>query len=283
MKYILNVSAIINACTLLIFFSTDTLASDISFSPRASISIASYSFDQTARPGALPDTINGGEFPKVSFNVTFKTLGLGGTFFSNGYYLDLSAQKSAQEEDDFTFEDPAFTGFGISDGKFSETFKGDREDTAITLGKKIFDHQGTVYLGYKTGKSSATGNQGETLSFKESGLFVGANYGWPIAKGRFSINLAFADLQGKLKEKVTYEPFSMLPEPLDINASSDAQGLSYGLSWASRLSSTLSYSISLDTKKYTFDNVKDKNPSATPSSEFNEELSSATVALYFQF
>jgi len=280
MKY--HFTPLVAASLFIATFSAQ--ASEISFTPRASVSLTSYKFIQTSRPGALaPSGINGNDFPEVTFDVTFKILGIGGTFFKNGYYLDLSAQKSADEEDSFTLEDPALVGFGFTDGKFTETFKGDREDLAITFGKQVLENQGGIYIGYKTGKSQASGNAGTSLTFKEKGLFVGANYGWPIARGRFSINIAFADLKGDLIESVDNPLFNGLPIPLDINATSDAQGVSYGFNWSSRLSDTLSYSVSLDTKKYTFDNIEDSNPAVIPSTEFEEELTSAMVSIYIQF
>ena len=195
----------------------------------------------------------------------------------NGYYFDVSYQDSFDEEDSFTLEDPLIPG-----GVFTETFEGDRRDYALTFGKKILENRGGIYAGYKVGKSQASGNQGETLSFEERGFFIGANYGWPIAgKGFLSLNLAFADLDGDLKEDVTNPAFASLPIPLSMDASSDAQGLSYGVSWSSRLSQKLSYSLALDAKKYTFDNVTDKNPAVIPSNEFEEEFFGATFSLFY--
>ena len=280
MNYSLNFTASILVCSACLLPYQSLQASEISFTPRASVSLTSYKFSQTPRPGALaPSGINGDDFPEVTFDVTFKILGLGGTFFKDGYYLDLSVQKSADEEDSFTLDDPAIPG-----GTFTETFTGDREDFAITFGKKILDNKGGLYIGYKSGKSEASGDQGQHLSFKEKGLFIGANYGWKVSNsGHFSINFAFADLEGDLTEDVTNALFTSLPTPLDINATSDAQGLSYGLSWSSRLTDKLSYSVSVDSKKYTFDNIKDSNPATITSKEFEEELKSAMISVYFQF
>lgn len=281
MKYVVNVvvSGLILICTG--FFHSSVIADKLTFTPRASLSIASYEFTQTARPGALASTgINNDDFPEVKFDVTFKILGVGGTFFKNGYYFDLALQKSLEEEDSFTLIDP-----GLPGGSFNETFKGDREDTSITLGRKILDNRGAIYLGYKTGKSEADGNQGQHLSFEEDGLFIGANYSWVIpGSGVFSVNLAFANLDGDLTEEVTNPAFAspaVLDNPLDTNATSDAQGLSYGISWSSRLSDGLSYSIGLDARSYTFDNVTDVNPATIPSSEFEETFINASFSLFF--
>ncbi len=267
----------------LFLFSMPAQASGVSFTPRASISLARYKFSQTARPGALaPTGINGNEFPEVTFDVTFKILGVGGTFFKDGYYLDLSLQKSADEEDSFTLQDPLLSQ------PFVEIFKGDRRDFSLTFGKRILDNRGGVYIGYKTGKSQASGNQGQSLSFEEKGVFVGANYAWRVTDSSLlSLNLAYADLSGDLTEDVTASFFTTGPHkpdvPLDINASSDAQGVSYGVSWSSRLTDTISYSLALDAKNYTFNNIKDRNPAVITSHKFEEKFLSTTMSLYFQF
>jgi hypothetical protein len=271
---------------MLLFFlilSGPLFADELKFIPRASLGVVSYDFTQSARPNALaPTGINNNEFPEVNFAVTFKMLGVGGTFLKNGYYFDVSYQKSLEEEDSFTLEDPALPG-----GVFTETFKGDREDYSVTFGKKLLENRLGLYAGYKAGTSQATGDQGQVLSFEEDGLFIGVNYGWQIGdKGVLSVNLAYADLEGDLKEDVNNPAFAspeVLAVPLDTDASSDAQGLSYGLSWSSRLTQKLSYSVALDAKKYTFDKVEDVNPNTIPSDEFEEEFIGVTFSVFYLF
>ena len=260
-------------------YSNPSVADDVRFIPRASLSIASYNFTQSARPGALePSTINGGDFPEVEFDVTFKIIGVGGTLFKDSYYLDMMYQQSLDEEDTFSLQDPAIP----PDGVFSETFEGDRKDYAVTVGKKFLDNLAGLYLGYKVGESDATGDQGERLNFKEDGFFIGGNYGWRINNsGVLSVNLAYADLDGDLEEKVNNPLFS---PTLSTDASSDAKGLSYGISWASRLTDKLSYSLALDTRKYTFKNVKSNDRTLTPpSDEFEEKFFSASASIYYLF
>ena len=63
----------------------------------------------------------------------------------------------------------------------------------------------------------------------------------------------------------------------------DAQGLSYGITWSSRISETLSYSFGIDAKSYTFEDVVDSNPAAIPSDEFEETFISTTFSLFFLF
>ena len=267
----------------MLVLSGPLFAEELKFIPRGSLAVVSYDFVQSARPEALaPTGINNNEFPEVTFEVTFRMLGVGGTFVKNGYYFDVSYQKSLKEEDSFTLEDPALPG-----GVFTETFRGDREDYALTFGRKLLENRLGLYGGYKAGTSEASGNQGQELLFEEAGFFVGANYGWPIGKkGVLSVNLAYADLDADLIEDVNNPAFAspaVLAIPLDTVASSDAQGLSYGLSWSSRLTQKLSYSLALDAKKYNFDKVTDTNPNAIPSDEFEEEFVGVTVSLFYLF
>ncbi len=280
MKYPTNLALL--ACSLalaLTAVSTPVAAEGVSFTPRATLAFSSYKFTQTERPGALPASINGGVFPEVKFDVVFQILGIGGTFFKDGYYLDLSASQSADEEDSFEFAPMNFT----------ETFKGDRTDTNITFGRKILDNRGTLFLGYKTGKSQAKGDQGQRLVFEEKGFFVGGNYSWPVMQGSVvTLNIAYAKLDGDLTEDVTNPGFIQITQdnglpPLDINASSDATGLSYSLGFASRLTDTMSYSIAYEIKNYTFDNVKDDDPTVIASDQFEEKFKGLNLALFFQF
>lgn len=257
------------------FFSLSNyaVADEIKFTPRATLSISQYNFDQSERPNALaPTGINGNDFPEVSFNVTFKILGVGGTWSKNGYYFDVLTQLSTEEKDTFKFDAASF----------EETFKGDRSDTSLTFGKKILDNRGAVYLGYKIGKSSADGNQGQSLTFEEKGLFVGTNYSWRVGQGVVSVNVAYARLDGDLKEEVTAN-FGTLNQPLDTDATSDAQGVSYGITYAANLSKHLNYSIGVDTQEYKFENIKDANPNAVVSSSFTEKFLNTKLSLYYSF
>lgn len=262
-----------------LFLAALPAQAEVSFTPRATLAFSAYTFTQTERAGALPNSINGGTFPEVKFDVVFQILGIGGTFFSNGYYLDLAASRSADEEDSFKF----------TPMNFEETFKGDRSDTSITFGRKILDNRGAVYIGYKTGTSQADGDQGQSLEFEERGFFIGGNYNWPVLESSvITVNLAYARLDGDLTEKVTNPGFIQITQnnglpPLDINASSDTTGLSYSIGFASRLTDTLSYSLSYEIKSYTFDNVKDSNPAVITSDEFEETFKGLNLSLFFLF
>lgn len=253
---------------------------EIGFTPRISLARSSYQFSQTARTGALaPTGINGNDFPKVKFDVNFLLYGLGGTVFSGSYYLDLLYQTSSEESDKFSLDDPA-----LPDGNFTETFSGDRQDLTLTFGKKVLQNRASLFVGYKSGKSEADGNQGQHLTFEEDGFFAGANYGFKTsATSVLSLNGAFALLDGNLKEKVTNPAFDSLNAPLDINATSAATGLSYGIGWSNRFSKKFSLSLALESRNYTFEKIKDKNPQTISSRRFEESFLNTTVSLFYLF
>jgi len=244
---------------------------DSGFIPRASLAISDYSFVQAERPNVLNPATAGGitEFPEVSFDVTFNMLGVGGTFYHDKYYVDLSAQHSDKQSDKFVF------------GAFEESLKGDRQDYAITFGMKPLDAL-SVYVGYKVGISEAAGNQGTKLKFTEDGYFVGANYSWPVYSGTITVNLAVAQLDGKFEETAAPATlgFSAIGA-LDLDADSKATGLSYGITWSAPLTERLVYALSLDVNNYTFDEVRDDV--VNPPDEFEEEFTTARMTLSYYF
>jgi len=251
------------------------VAKDLLFVPRLSLSVARYEFFKPPTVNGLP---NGDEFPEMDFDLTFKFLGLGGTWFKNGYYLDLSYQASTKESITFTAEHPDFPG-----GKFSTDFDGRRRDYSLTIGKKIFDGRGGIYTGYKEGKSGGPQSRGQHSSFEEKGFFIGGNYGWPISDlGIISLNLAYAKMDGNriLKSSVDLNGNRVI----DLNGNGDADGLSYGATWSSRLTDNISYSIGLEVRKYSFDNIKDINPERVPfTDELEETFTGVNFSTYYLF
>jgi hypothetical protein len=242
---------------------------DVSFIPRAWIGVSDYSFKQGERAGALP---GGNDFPKVEFDVTFIMLGIGLTTAYDRFYLDLSYQDSTDESDDFSG-----SAGGIS---FSEKLSGDRRDYAATFGMRVLDNRGNVYVGYKNGKSAASGNVGTKLSFEEDGFFVGASYGWVIADaGLLSINAAYADLDGNLNE----QPGPGYPAGLSMDADSEATGLSYGVSWNGKISDQMGYSISFDANDYEFDHIRDSSTSVPLPDKIEETLYTGKVSISYRF
>ena len=228
---------------------------DVTFVPRAWVGVSDYTFKQGAR---------GNVFPEVEFNVTFKMVGVGLTTVYDRFYVDLSYQDSSDESDTFG----------------PEKLTGDRRDYAATVGMRVLDNRGNVYVGYKNGKSEASGNLGTDLTFEEDGFFIGASYGWVIADaGMLSINAAYADLDGNLKEKPgpTYDP------SLAMDADSEATGLSYGISWNGKISDKMGYSVSFDANDYEFDNLKDKSATIALPNKIEETFYTGKVSISYRF
>lgn len=247
------------------FTPLNGLAEEISFIPRVWLGVSDYQFKQAPRKGALPD---GSNFPEVKFDATFLMTGIGLTSTYDRFYVDLSYQDSSTESD-------SFSGAG-----FYEKFKGDRRDYSSTLGMKILDKQGNIYIGYKNGKTSGKGNAGTHLTFEEDGFFIGASYGWVIADtGFLTINTAYADLDGNLKET----PGPAYPAGLNMDADSEATGLSYGISWVSMISPAMGYSIALDANSYEFDHLKDNSTIKPLPSKIEETFYTGKVSVFYRF
>jgi len=240
-------------------------ADEINFIPRTWIGVSDYSFDQAPRKGAMPD---GSDFPEVKFDATLLIAGIGLTSVYDRFFLDLSYQDSSEETDSF------------SGANYYEKFEGDRRDYSTTLGMKILDYRGTIYIGYKNGKTSGRGKAGTQLTFEEDGPFVGASYGWVIADAGFlAINAAYADLDGKLKEV----PGSRYPSGLHMNADCETTGLSYGISWNSKISEKMSYAINYDVNDYTFDNLKDRSATKPLPDKVEESIYTGKISITYHF
>lgn len=245
--------------------SQKLLAEELSFIPRTWMGVLDYSFNQSPRRGALPD---GSDFPKVEFDATLLIAGIGLTTAYDRFYLDLSYQDSSEEEDSF------------SGANYVEKFNGERRDYSVTLGMRILNNRSNVYIGYKNGKTSGRGEAGTQLTFEESGIFIGASYGWVIAhKGFLVINLAYADLDGNLKEV----PGPRYPPGLHMDADSDAEGLSYGISWSGQLAENTGYSIALDANQYDFKNLSDSSATKPLPNRVEETMYTGKISITYRF
>jgi hypothetical protein len=70
---------------------------------------------------------------------------------------------------------------------------------------------------------------------------------------------------------------------INLNGNGDAEGLSYGASWSSRLTDHISYSVGLEVRRYTFDNIKDVNPQISFTDEVEETFNGITFSTYYSF
>ena len=252
-------------CLITVMASQKLIADELRFIPRAWLGVLDYSFKQSPRIGALPD---GSDFPKVEFNALLLIAGIGLTTAYDRFYLDLSYQDSSEEEDSF------------SGANYVEDFKGDRRDYSATLGMRILDNRGNVYVGYKNGKTTGRGEAGTQLTFQESGFFIGASYGWVIAnKGFLVINLAYADLDGHINEV----PGPRYPSGLHLDADSEAKGLSYGISWSGKLTEKMGYTIALDANQYDFENLKDSSATKPLPDTIEETMVTGKISISYRF
>jgi hypothetical protein len=70
--------------------------------------------------------------------------------------------------------------------------------------------------------------------------------------------------------------------PIDLDATSDAQGLSYGISWRSTINKNWGYSIALDGYQYNFTDIVDKRVGAQPG-EINQDIFTLRVSISYLF
>lgn len=254
------------ACFLTAYIVPQYLQADeISFIPRTWVGVSDYSFDQDSRKGAMPD---GSDFPAVKFDATLLIAGVGLTSVYDRFFLDLSYQDSSEDTDSF------------SGANYVEKFEGDRRDYSTTLGMKILDYRGAIYIGYKNGKTSGRGKAGTRLTFEEDGFFIGASYGWVIADAGFlAINMAYADLDGNLKEV----PGPRYPAGLHMDADNEATGVSYGISWNGKISEKMSYAINFDANDYTFDHLKDSSATKPLPDKVKESIYTGKLSISYHF
>lgn len=237
------------------------LAEDVSFTGRVVTGVGDYSL---SIPGASAP-IQGFLFPGAEFKVNAPTLGVGFSIAKGRFYGDLFYSKFFEQSDDLNFPQ-----FG-----YREEFDGDRNELAFSVGYAITDNL-SVYVGYKRGKTVVDGALGSSSRFKEDGYFIGASYGWVIAeKGVLALNLAIADLDGDID-------YDGGPLPIVLDASSQARGLTYGISWRSQISGGLGYVISVDHYDYNFDDLRDKRFGEL-SGEIEEKMTTFRIGLTYEF
>ncbi len=120
----------------------------------------------------------------------------------------------------------------------------------------------------------------EDISYSSDGPFLGASYGVNFAnKGRFSINLALAYMNGKLSNDsgggfVDYITGDIYAFPIS-STSGNSIGASIGLSWIGEISSYLNYYVNINGYNYSFDSDAEGAP------DFTERLMGMTFGLSY--
>ena len=97
--------------------------------------------------------------------------------------------------------------------------------------------------------------------------------------GLLFVNIAYADLDGNLKEV----PGPGYPAGLGMDADSEASGLSYGISWSGHLSENIGYSLSFDANDYEFDHIKDKSTTTPPPDKIEETFYTGKLSISYRF
>lgn len=238
-----------------------SIAEDVSFTPRLTTGYMDYKLE-------TPSVMD--VFPSQKYNASAAVVGVGSTLSWNRLYLDVYGQVSAKSSDDLNL--PAFN--------YNEKLDGDVKDFSLAAGVAITDNL-SVYIGYKYNKLDASGNRGTESTFKADGYFVGASYGWSIQDlGTLAFNLAIADLDGETHNKM---PSLTVPGfTIDFNEKSNAQGLSYGISWNSAIDEHWGYSVALDGHQYKFKDLVDKQIGAHPG-EIQQDIFTVRISVSYLF
>lgn len=223
-----------------------SIAEDLAFTPRLTTGYMDYKLET---PSPLPGIV-----PSQQFKISAALIGAGGTLSWNRLYLDAYGQISSNASDDLNL--PTLN--------YNEKFDGNVTYYSLAAGIAITDNF-SIYVGYLYNNLDSSGNRGAESSFTADGYFLGASYGWVIQDlGVLTLNLAVADLDGSNRFKVP----GLL---IDYDSTSDAQGLSYGISWRSTINKNWGYSIALDGYQYNFTDIVDKRLGAVPG-EINQDI-----------
>jgi hypothetical protein len=232
-------------------------AEDLVFSPRLTTGYMNYELET---PSPLPGIV-----PSQQFKFGVALIGAGATLLWNHLYLDVYGQITSNSSDNLNL--PILN--------YNEKFDGDVNDYSLAAGVVVTDNL-SIYMGYKYNKLDASGDKGSESSFKAEGYFLGASYGWIIKdSGVLALNLAIADLDGS-----TY--FKVPNLPINLDTTSDAQGLSYGVSWKSAINEDWGYSIALDGYRYNFKDIIDKRLGAQPG-EVKQDIFTLRVSISYLF
>ena len=257
--------------------STITNAQEWSLVPRLGVGVMDYSLDVPTRSitiNGTPVTVN-----EFKFDAELKFISIGATVLKDRFYVDVYGQISDNDNSAGTNEivrDSNFVDF-VEEQELNR-----REDYSITFGYRVVDFA-NIYAGYRIGKTSfGRGTLGTNFDFDEEGFFIGGSLLWPISDvGVIAVNLAVAELDSDIDIDVTFEGSPLPPESFSDKASSSTTGISYGISWNSRLTDKLSYAISFDGHNYKFKDPNGDNSEFT--GDVDEEIFTLRASLSYEF
>ncbi len=266
---------ITTAATMLAFSAQQTLA--LNLIPQLGIQIKNLNFEQKLNDAPPSDTLKNakGDFsaniPVLSASVTVVHERL---FGSLKYETGLS-EVSASSDVPFTDADSDIT----------------REDFSITLGGKVWKDL-SIFYGYMSGETEIepepvagnlsddhVGRSGQyRQTYKESGLYIGASYGWRInTMGTLSASLAYADMGG------TYKDNYAAVANQNFKYEGESTGLSIGATWSAPINDQFGYYVDFRRQAYSMDANDTNGNFATTSVDTDEVMMSLTagVQLYF--
>ena len=78
-------------------------------------------------------------------------------------------------------------------------------------------------------------------------------------------------------------PGPRYPSGLNLDADSEASGLSYGISWSAKISEKISYLINFDANDYTFNNLKDSTATKSLPDKVEESIYTGKISITYHF
>ncbi len=247
----------------------------ISWSTTAGISLKSIDFSESISPALGSASGQGG----ISINVP--TLGLSITATYDKYFAAFGLESSIADVAD-TSAIPYASGE-------AHVY---RQDYSFLIGYRAFEKV-SVFGGYLTGETTvepiagtggtyqspttnatlnnniAAANPGYEQVYSESGIFVGAGYGFAIGSNNYlSIKGSFAHLSSQYEDDAATGAFSF---------EGDADGFSFGIAWLGHLNDHITYKIGFKRQNYTTNNAEDSN--FNNKVEFEETISSLGAGL----
>jgi hypothetical protein len=247
---------------------------DLLFIPRIEAGVMDYEYKFGGSGGALDY--------KVSSNMPMANVGL--TTFLDSFFIDVYLQKAFSGSDKFR-EDLPHDGV---EGSYSVDSYFDREEYSLSLGYQL-GKSWAVFAGYRNSNTSFSTlktiesthpSDPDVTSFRrlledndfiQDGYYLGAAYARLIgAQSSISFNLALAFLDGKLdslgrvSDSATspdHESEGGSPSTYRLRFDGSTEGLNLGIAWKGRISSALSYGLSVNGYSYEFNgSTKSSDP-----------------------
>jgi hypothetical protein len=268
---------------------------EVSIQPRFEMGATYYKYEQPAatvirtQPTLRPERgrfVSGQE--SFSLGDTMFSFGGGITLFADRFFMDLSAYKAVNGQDNPTiaigFFDPTTEQFFTASPTYKADF--DRAEYAVSLGYNVTDRL-AVFAGYKWAstdfettfsgpgtivigrgiEAEATLDGKYNFSFDNDGPFLGVAYGWNIdrgaLKGTLITNLALGFLSGEIKERtaiatVRFPSLGIVASDNELARISqfttgDTVGWTLGIAWRGLTPiKNLTYSLGINGYQYRF-------------------------------